>query len=258
MYERFLVEPLFLPFAEAMIEQVGLRAGDRLLDVACGTGIVARRAQVRVGALGVVVGVDINPQMLAVARSVAPDVDWREGPADALPLADGEAFDAVTCHQGFQFFPARVAAAREMRRALAPGGRLAVATWRSVDTIPFVAALHQIAERHLGPVADRRHSVTDPAQLHDALAQGGFGDVRIDTVTRTVRFTDGSVFVRLNAMALVGMSAGAKALSDDARADAAARITEDSGDVLRAYTTPDGLAFDISTYVATAQVTTAR
>jgi SAM-dependent methyltransferase len=241
-----------------MIGQVGLRAGDRLLDVACGTGIVARRAHVRVGALGVVVGVDINPQMLAVARSVAPDVDWREGPADALPLADGEAFDAVTCHQGFQFFPARVAAAREMRRALAPGGRLAVATWRSVDTIPFVAALHQIAERHLGPVADRRHSVTDPAQLHDALAQGGFGDVRIDTVTRTVRFTDGSVFVRLNAMALVGMSAGAKALSDDARADAAARITEDSGDVLRAYTTPDGLAFDISTYVATAQVTTAR
>jgi ubiquinone/menaquinone biosynthesis C-methylase UbiE len=93
MYERWLVGPLFRPWAEVILEEVALTPGDRFLDIACGTGIVARLARERLGDTGHVVGIDVSPQMLAVARAAAPGIDWREGNATALPLQDGEQFD---------------------------------------------------------------------------------------------------------------------------------------------------------------------
>ena len=111
MYERWLVGPLFRPWAEMTLEEVRVSPDDRILDIACGTGIVARLASERLGDAGHVVGVDLSPDMLAVARALAPDVDWREGNASALPLRDGEQFDVVVCQQGLQFFPDRPAAA---------------------------------------------------------------------------------------------------------------------------------------------------
>ncbi len=158
MYEQWLVGPLFRPWAEVLLDLVGPAAGERVLDIACGTGIVARLAHERVGPAGAVVGVDVSPGMLEVARAVAPAITWRDGSALDLPLAEGERFDVVTCQQGLQFFPDRVVAARQMRRALAPGGRLGVATWRSADEIPMFHALQPVAERHLGPVVDQRHA----------------------------------------------------------------------------------------------------
>jgi ubiquinone/menaquinone biosynthesis C-methylase UbiE len=98
---------------------------------------MARVARQRLGETGYVVGVDISPDMLAVARAVEPAIDWREGNASGLPLRDGEQFDVVVCQQGLQFFPDKPAAAAQMRRALAKGGRLAVATWRPDDEIPL-------------------------------------------------------------------------------------------------------------------------
>ncbi|WGR98602.1 methyltransferase domain-containing protein [Bradyrhizobium sp. ISRA443] len=165
MYERWLVGPLFRPWAEAILAQVGLSPGDRILDVACGTGVVARVARERLGDAGHVVGVDVSPDMLAVARAVAPRIDWREGNATALPLRDGEQFEIVVCQQGLQFFPDKPAAAAQMRRALAKGGRLAIATWRSDDEIPFVRELRRVAERHVGAVVDQRHGFGDAAPL---------------------------------------------------------------------------------------------
>jgi ubiquinone/menaquinone biosynthesis C-methylase UbiE len=118
MYERWLVQPLFRPWADVTLEEVGLSPGDRVLDIACGTGIVARVASARVGEAGHVVGIDISPDMLAVARKVAPGVDWREGDATSLPLPAGEQFDVVVCQQGLQFFPDKPVAAAQMRRVL--------------------------------------------------------------------------------------------------------------------------------------------
>jgi ubiquinone/menaquinone biosynthesis C-methylase UbiE len=125
MYERWLVGPLFRPWAEVTFEELKLFPGDRVLDIACGTGIVARVARERLGAAGYVVGIDINVEMLAVARTVAPGIDWRVGNASGLPLHESEQFDVIVCQQGLQFFPDKRAAAAEMRRALAQGGRLA-------------------------------------------------------------------------------------------------------------------------------------
>ena len=162
IYEQALVGPLFRPWVDSLLEGVELGPGDRVLDIACGTGIVARLARERLGATARVVGIDVNPQMLAVARRVAPAIDWREGDAGVLPLGSDEQFDVVLCQQGFQFFQDRAAAARQMRRALVRGGRLGVSTWRPDEEFPLLRQLREIAERHLGPVDDRRHSLGEP------------------------------------------------------------------------------------------------
>jgi len=253
MYERWLVQPLFRPWAEVLLQRVALAAGDGVIDVACGTGIVARLASEQLGAGARVVGVDLSPPMLAVARAVAPAIDWREGNAGALPVKDGETFDVAICQQGLQFFPDKPAAVRELRRVLAPGGRVAVATWRSVEEIPMFRDLKVVAERHLGAVVDQRHSFPDAAALRGLLADGGFKDVRVDTMARTIRFDDAKVFVRLNTMALAGMSAAAKGMSDEERARIVGVIAQESVAVLPPYAAGDGVAFEISTNVATAR-----
>jgi ubiquinone/menaquinone biosynthesis C-methylase UbiE len=252
MYERLLVGPLFRPFAEALLDTLELRAGERVLDVACGTGIAARLAKERVGDEGRVVGVDMNAGMLSVARSAAPEIDWREGNATALPIDAAERFDVVVCHQGFQFFPDRAAAAREMRRAIAAGGRLGIGTWRGDEEVPLGEELRRVAERHVGPIADRRHSLGDPSPVEAALRDAGFREVHSTIVVRTVRFADGLVFVRLNAMALVGMSASAGEMAEAERQRLVDVIVADSADVLARYSDAQGLRYELATNVTTA------
>lgn len=253
MYERHLVGPLFRPWAEMTVEEMKLSPGDRVLDIACGTGIVARLAKERLGDDAYVVGVDLSPDMLAVARTVAPGIHWREGSASALPLRDEERFDAVVCQQGLQFFADKAAAAAQMRRALVPGGKLAVATWRSDDEIPFFRELRRVAERHLGGIADQRYSFGDAGPLETLLRDAGFHEVRSRIVSCTIRFRDGASFVRMNSMAFVGMSAAAKAMDDGERKRVLEAIARESEPVLRSYSDAAGLAFELSTNLATAR-----
>ncbi len=253
MYERWLAGPLFRPWAELTLEEVALSPGDRFLDIACGTGVVARVAKERLGDAGYVVGIDISPQMLAVARAVAPSIDWREGNADALPLHDGEQFDVVVCQQGLQFFPDKLAAATEMRRALAKGGRLAVTTWRSDDEVPFFRELRTVAERHLGAIADQRHSFGDATRLEALLREAGLHDVQSKTISRTIRFNADAPLLRLNTMALVGMSAAGKAMDDEERQSVVDAIVSESEPLFQPYTNGSELAFELRTNLATAK-----
>lgn len=253
LYERELVGPLFRPWASLILDDVRLAPGDRVLEVACGTGVVSRLARTRVGQDISLVAVDLSPAMLGIAREVAPDIDFREGDAAALPLREGEQFDVVICQQGLQFFTDREGAVREMHRALVPNGRLAVSTWRPDDEVPYGRELRRIVEGHVGPVSDRRHSFGDAGPLAALFRDAGFQDVRVRTVSQTVRFSDGMIFVRLNAMALVSMSAASRTFSDHDRERVMAGIMKESEDVTRRYSDANGLAFDISANVLTAR-----
>lgn len=253
MYEQWLVGPLFRPWAEMTVEAIKLSPRDRVLDVACGTGIVARVAKEQLSDVGYVVGIDVSPDMLAVARAVAPSIDWREGNAGALPLRDEEQFDIVVCQQGLQFFPDKPAAAAQMRRALTRGGRLAVSTWRSDDEIPFFRELRQVAERHLGAIADQRYSFGDAAPLEALLRDAGFREVQSSRLSRAIRFKDGASFLPMNAMAFVGMSAAGKTMSGDERKVVIEAIIHDSEPVLQSYSDAEGLAFELTTNFATAR-----
>lgn len=121
IYQRFMVPAIFAQWSAAILELAAPQAGERALDLACGTGVVARMAALMVQPGGEVVGVDLNGAQIATARAIDPSTDWREGDAGSLPFTDQE-FGLVVCQQGFQFFPDRDKAKRGVFRRL-PFGR---------------------------------------------------------------------------------------------------------------------------------------
>src|SRR4051794_15567511 len=143
LYEDWFVPAVFAPLARKVLASMEIASGAQVLDVACGSGIVARTAAPLVGPSGRVVGLDANPAMLTVARQAAPeaglDIEWEEGSALELPFAD-RCFDLVLCQHGLQFFPDRLKSLTEMRRVLVPGGKVAIMTWRGLDRHPLFAA----------------------------------------------------------------------------------------------------------------------
>lgn len=246
LYERWLVEPLFRPWVDPLLDLAAVAPGHRLLDVACGTGIVARVAAHRVGSPANVVGVDSDPEMLDVARTVAPQIEWRLGDALELPIQADEAFDVATCQQGLQFFPDKVKALDQMRLTLKPGGRAAVATWRPLDENGVFGELHAVAEAMFGPIQDRRHSFGHGEALAQALESAGFRNVVCEVVSRTVRFDDARGFLEMNSGALVGMAG----VPREDRRDAVARLIEASRPVVERSTTGGALSSEMRTNVA--------
>ena len=254
LYERELVGPLFRPWAELLIERARLSEGDSILDIACGTGVVARLAKTRIGPQSRVTGIDLSPDMLKVARSLDPRIEWIQGNAESLPIVPDDRFDVAFCHQGLQFVADRPAAAREMHRVLTPAGRALVAVWRGIDESPFFMDLNRVAERHVGTITDRRHGFSDADALAQLLHNAGFSRVQVDPVSKTIRFANGEPLVRLNAMAVVGMSQRGPSLSEPERKEAAAAIAADSMAVLSRYADSGGIAFEIGANIAEAKV----
>ena len=191
VYEDRLVPAIFTTWAGRVADAARIGPGHRVLDVACGTGVLARAAAERAGPGGSVTGLDINPGMLAVARRIAPAIDWREGAADALPFDDG-VFDAVVSQFGLMFFPDREAALREMLRVLAPGGHLAVAVFDSLDQTPAYAALVNVLARVVGPeAADALRSpfvLGDADKLASLFAAAGMPTAEMSSHAGTERF----------------------------------------------------------------------
>ena len=135
---------------------------------------------------------------------------------------------------------------------MAKGGRLGGSTWRPDEEFPVLEELRRIAEKHVGPIVDRRHGLGETSRLEAALREAGFRDIRSKRFSQTIRFPDGAVFVRLNAMALVSMSANAGTLDDAARQQLVGAITRDSADVMRSTTDGAGFAFEFGTNVVLA------
>ncbi len=151
-YETLFVPALFRQWTSMVLDAANVKPGDRVLDVACGTGVLAREAQSLVGDDGQVTGLDIAPGMLEVAERTAPTITWQQGTADALPFDDGS-FDAVVSQFGLMFFSDQTKSLCEMFRVLDNEGRLAVAVWDSLENIPVLAAEVDLLEAIAGPDA---------------------------------------------------------------------------------------------------------
>jgi SAM-dependent methyltransferase len=191
VYETFFVPALFGEWPPRLADAASLKPGDRVLDVACGTGIVAREAARRVGETGSVAGVDRNPGMLAVARREAPGIDWREGLAEDLPFDEGS-FDAALCQFGLMFFDDRVAALKEMARVVRPGGRIVVAVWDSLDRTPGYAAVTGLLQRLFGDeVAGAMRApfvLGEPEDVMALFADAGLSSADLMTIEGRARF----------------------------------------------------------------------
>jgi SAM-dependent methyltransferase len=152
VYESQFVPALFAEWAPHLVEAGGVAPGQAVLDVACGTGVVARTAADRMGGRGRVVGLDLNEGMLTVAGHLRPDIEWRQGDAADLPFEPGS-FDVVLCQSAMMFFPDRAGSLREMARVATPGGTVAVQVWDQLEAQEGYGAMYGAFAADLGPDA---------------------------------------------------------------------------------------------------------
>ena len=253
LYERHLVPAIFGPWAATLVEVAALRAGERVLDVACGTGVVTRLAARHVGSAGHVTGVDLNSGMLAIARSLPPvggaSITWAAMNAAVLDLADAS-FDVVTCQQGFQFFPEKRASLHEMCRVLVPRGRIVLSIWRRPNA--YNIAMADAADRYIGSEAAAilraTRDVPDVQELHRLITDAGFHEVQIRTHVRTTRLPRVEEFVQWH-LAATPVAAAVAALSDEKRR----ALATDVGRALKSYADRDDVAFPDESSLITAQ-----
>lgn len=254
-YERNMVPAIFEPFARGLLGYANLHKGEHIIDVACGTGIVARLAWPLVTRGGRVVGLDVSAAMLDVARSVAEEagmsIEWQESDAASMPIADG-AFDAALCQLGLQYFADRHAALMEMHRLLRASGRLVLSVLRPVEYNPGHALFADVLERHVSKAAaaTRRAPfvLSDRNEIRELVTGAGFHDVVIQLDVRVVRFPSAEAMIRI-------MMVGTPLAAAMAEADAAvlqtviAEVTEG----LSAYEDDKGLALPMQAWVVTAK-----
>ncbi|MBW3643660.1 MAG: methyltransferase domain-containing protein [Actinobacteria bacterium] len=191
-YQRHFVPAIATPVSADLLRTADLQLGERVLDVACGTGVIARLAAEQVGSTGSVTGIDVAPDMIEVARGTPapaePQIDWHVGNATSLPFPD-ESYDAVLCQMGLMFIPDRVAAIREMRRVVRPGGRVVLNTPGAIQ--PTFEVMEQALVQHISPdlggFVRAVFSIHDPDELATLLRDAGVVDVAASVSTVTLR-----------------------------------------------------------------------
>jgi SAM-dependent methyltransferase len=227
-YQRDFVPAIGEPVSTALLEAARLRAGERVLDVACGTGVIARHAAEQVGATGSVTGVDVAPDMIEVARTTAappaPPIDWQQGDATSLPFPDGS-FDVVLCQMGLMFMEDRAAAVSEMRRVADTGGRVLVSTPGAIQP-PFVVLEQAIVDHvnpDLGGFVGAVFSMHDPTAVAGLLRGAGLEDVTAFETRIRLRLPSAEEFLwqYVNVTPLAPLVAQAPAAAQQALEDAA-------------------------------------
>ena len=253
-YEKYLVPAFFEPCADALVGLARPVPGEYTLDVACGTGVVARALARKVGSAGAVAGVDVNEQMVAFAArsSNGPaSLDWQVADAAALPFIDSS-FDLVTCQQGLQFFSDQAAGVREMHRALAPGGRMALALWRPLEHNHAFAVLAESLDRHVsmeaGAIMRAPFSAPSLERLQQMLTAASFTDIKGRIAHMVVRFPSPSEFLRQEIVS--SPLAGPVGAIDAAEL---AVLAKDVDRALAPYTERDGVVLPMQTWLISAR-----
>jgi SAM-dependent methyltransferase len=243
-YEDALVGAVFIPWGEYLLDALNLTPGERLLDLATGPGTVARLASSRLGPDGYVLAIDLSDAMLAIAEAKGSipggsRIEYRRSPAAPLD-APGAEFDLACCQHGLQFFPDRLEALAELRRALRDGGRLGLAVWAGIDLCPPFAAVRDAILDIMGLEAAERYAngpwgLHAPAALADLATSAGFTDVSVEEVRRPVRFDAGASQLD-RSLAASGLATEIANLPGDERTALGSAI----GDNLRALSDADG------------------
>jgi len=246
-YENLHVPALFRQWAPYVVEAARIQPGQRVLDVACGTGILARQVASCVGKDGLVAGLDADPGMLAVANELARSIEWRQGAAESLPYDDAS-FDAVVSQFGLMFFQDRAAALREMLRVLVPGGWLAVAVWESLENSEAYPLEIELLERLAGaPAADALRApfvLGNRNELVALMRDAGADSVVIATHHGTARFPS------IRAMVEADLRGWLPVMGVDLNEDLIETILEEAEEALSQYVAKNGtVEFDAPAHI---------
>ena len=253
LYERIAARYVLGPWAPSLVDAASVKQGDRVLDLACGTGVVARIAAQRTGVGGCVIGLDLNPGMIAVARLLPAEgaqVDWIEGSALDIPVP-AASVDVVLCQQGLQFFPDKALALREMRRVLDRAGRLALSVWSGVGVYngAIADALRRFADPDTVASFCASRKVPDKEALERLALEAGFSDVSVRVVRMNIRLPSIDRFV-LEHLAATPVAATIAALDVDTRENIGASVMH----ALQRFRDGDGVTFPEETHVLSASV----
>lgn len=250
IYEQYMVPGVFRRWATALLFVLDLHPGDQVLDLACGTGVVARMAAERVQPGGKVSGVDYNAAQIATARTMDSSIDWREGDAGALPYADQE-FDFVVCQQGFQYFPDRVQAVKEIYRVLKPGGSVGIAVWSSIENSPGYHAVSIALGKVMGSSAagllDELFIFPDSGEVGRFFADGGFPNADVSTLQLDVVFRSTEEFTRTIVVGSIMRRTQTK-FSEETLNLLAAEVAVE----MESYVAANGLSFPMEAHMLTA------
>jgi ubiquinone/menaquinone biosynthesis C-methylase UbiE len=256
-YERYMVPALFGPWASYLMRAARAQPGERVLDVACGTGVVARRIAPYVEPQGRVTGLDINAERLSVARAAAEReglaIEWRLGQAEKLPFPD-DSFDVIVCQFGLMLFDDPHVALTEMRRTLSANGRAALSVWQGLERHPFYQALDDMSQRRLGRSSvGGMFSLGDPAELRGLLEGAGFQQVEIESVSMAASFPDPDEFLAWEASVDPDATPALRHLGDTERREILAALRQDLRAALREAAQGDQMALPFHAHIARAR-----
>ena len=255
VYQEDFVPMLFAPWVGDLLDAAGAKPGDRGLDVACGTGVVTRELAKRVGETGFVAGFDFAPPMIDVARTIPIEgatVEWHVADVMDLPF-DNDVFDVAVCQQGFQFFPDKVSAARELHRVLKPGGTVAIAVWAGLDQHRLYDEFNKASIRHIGqPVAAMPFSYNDDGQFQADLEAAGFTNVAIVTLKKDVFYRPVETYIDMQVEAAAAVLPLLKEMSSDQRAELTELMRADVQPIIDQHTVDGMLVLPTTNRIATA------
>src|SRR5574341_137942 len=256
LYEQILAPGIYNTWARFVVDAAAPRRGDRALDIACGTGVVTRMLAQGVSVMGEVIGMDVDPAMLSVARTIPRPsgrsaIDWDEASATSLPYED-EHFDIVTCQQGLPYFANRATAMTEIYRVLGLSGRVSMLVWRGIQHNPGFAAFADVIERYAGADAAatvRAPFIMDSAEELRALFRNAhFRDIKIDSTTGTGFFPSVEIFTKCMILG-TPLAKALATLGPEARTT----LYPDICVALTQYTTPQGVLFPMGAHLISAK-----
>lgn len=258
LYQRYLVPAITAKWAADLIARAQPGSGEAVLDVACGTGVAARLAT-KTMEQGLVVGLDLNPGMLRVARATPNEgaqVAWIGGSALNLPFPTNS-FDVVLCQLGLQFFPDQEQSLSEMRRVLSLSGRIALSVYSPIERTPgtnaFVQALDRVFGGHASKIKRGEHSFEHPEQLRKLLVKAGFASIEVHTIVQQLAFPSVLDYVRFQLIATPS-SVLLKDLAETDRQTAISQMATETARFSTALMLEDGrFSFPQEAYVATAR-----
>jgi ubiquinone/menaquinone biosynthesis C-methylase UbiE len=253
-YETYTVPARFMPLIPSLLETARPEPGESVLDVGCGTGVVARSVAPLVRPLGHVIGIDTSPNMLAIAREISVrddlQIEWIEGDARQMPFPDG-AFDLALCQQTLQFIPDKPAVLSEIRRVLSEGrGRLVLNVWLGLDHHPFPRRFYEVLGAHLNtPLLDQAYSLGDETVLAALLDAAGFRDVSITVVQSVARFSDPERYVGRQVASSIASNPAIHTIDAVERAQLVASIEDEMQCDVKRFTKGSHLVLDQFVYL---------